>query len=406
MSQINVIKIGNMVKISLGGRLIQKNCGTDKEAKELFSLCMKAKDDPTTENINSIRGAINERTRVALMAGLETDVESGEVYLAGFNTPVPDILVNVIKDYHENGWNMDAIKNFWKLLMSNPDVRVRDVLFDFINSHDFVLTDKGYMVVYKAVVDYVSKANEQAEKNTNTTFAEFVSKSYLKVKKDWKTNPQRYLVYKGKDGLFAITKVKTAENWDEKTKGIEFLGNLDELFDAMYNSNVDTDEAEVEVDLPIYTDMHTQTMKIELGKPVKMERKDCDADFRRDCSNGLHVGATGYVERFAKTSSTILVCYVNPANVVAVPDYDHSKMRVSEYYPFAIANFKDRKIDIIQESFFESDYCEYEVEDLERQIQLIKDEELPIKKAKNGSEEERPLSELTKILETRLIDIT
>jgi len=394
MKKINVIKIGNMVKISLGGKLHQKNCGSPKEADELFRLCLKAKEDPTDENVNNVRAYLNERTRVAILAGLENDPETGEVFLAGFNTPIPDTLVEIIKEYHENQYPMDAILNFWKLLMLNPDKRVRTVLFDFIKTHDFVLTDAGYMVVYKAV-------NDVKTEGLDTSFAEYISNRYLHVKKTFKESPKNHVVYKDSDGNFATTNVKTAEKWKETEKEIEFLGNLNELFDAIFNTEVEDSEKAV----PVYTDMHTNTMRIVLGEPVKQDRKDCDADFRRDCSNGLHVGATKYVESFANSNGTVLVCYVNPANVVAVPDYDHSKMRVSEYFPFAIATYSDRKIDVIEQAFFESDYCEYELEELERQVALVQAEELPIETAMKAEAEVRPMSELLKIIESRLIDI-
>jgi len=395
MKKINVIKIGNMVKISLGGKLHQKNCGTPKEADELFRLCLKAKEYPSEENILNVRGYLNERTRVAIEAGLENDPETGDVFLAGFNTPIPDTLVEIIKEYHENNYPLDAIMNFWKLLMLNPDTRVRTVLFDFIKTHDFVLTDNGYMVVYKAVYDV-------KEDGVDTSFAEYISSRYLHVKKTFKESPKNHIVYKNADGEFATTNVKTAEKWDEEEKGIEFLGNLNELFDAIFNSEVDDDDKSV----PVYTDMRTREFRIKLGEPVKQERKECDADFRQDCSNGLHVGATKYVEWFANGSSTVLVCYVNPANVVAVPDYDHSKMRVCEYFPFALATFSDGKIDVIEQAYFESDYTDYEVEELEKQVAAIQDDELPIEKAINAeNDEERPMSELLKIVESRLIDI-
>lgn len=395
MKNINVIKIGNMVKISLGGKLHQKNCGSPKEADELFRLCLKAKEDPTDENVMNIRAYLNERTRVAILAGLENDPETGQVFLAGFNTPIPDALVEVIKEYHEEGYPLDAIMNFWKLLMLNPDVRVREVLFDFIKTHDFVLTDNGYMVVYKAVYDHEEKSE------LDTAFAEYISNRYLHVKKTFKESPKNHVVYRNADGDFATTNVKTAEKWDEKEKGIEFLGNLNELFDAIYNSEIEDDSNAV----PVYTDMHTRSMRIVLGEPVKQDRKDCDADFRRDCSNGLHVGATKYVESFASRSGTVLVCYVNPANVVAVPDYDHSKMRVCEYFPFAIASYTDGKIDVIEQSYFESDYSEYEFEELERQVEMIQANELPIETAMKAEAEVRPMSELLKIIESRLVDI-
>jgi len=395
---INVIKIGNMVKISLNGKLRQKNCGSSEEADKLFKMTLKAKEDPTDENIKNVLGLLNEKTRVAIMAGLENDPETGEVYLAGFNTPVPETLVEVIKEYHENEYPLDAIINFWKLLMLNPDKRIRTVLFDFIKTHDFVLTDNGYMVVYKAVYD---KKNDQD--SDETRFAEFISNRYLHVKKTWKESPKKHIVYRNiEDNTFNSTKVSTAEKWDEKEKGVEILGNLQELFDAIFNSSTEEEEKNV----PVFTDMHTRKMHIELGVPVKQNRKECDADFRRDCSNGLHVGATVYVNSFANNDSTVLVCYVNPANVVAVPDYDHSKMRVCEYFPFAIAKYENRKIDIIEQSYFESDYIDYEVEEIEKQIKKIQENELPIEKAINcENDEERPMSELLKIIESRLIDL-
>ena len=121
--------------------------------------------------------------------------------------------------------------------------------------------------------------------------------------------------------------------------------------------------------------------------------------------NGLHVGATKYVENYANHTSAILACFVNPANVVAVPNYDKSKMRTCEYFPFAVATFENKKIDIIEQMYFEEDYCDYETTELEKQIAKVKANDLPIETAKKAEKESRPMAELIKILETRLIDI-
>ena len=389
MRNIQGVKIGNMVNISIEGKLHKKNCGSPKEADELFKAVLKAKENPNDENIKALRCYLNEKLRIALMAGLESDPETGEVYLAGFNTPVPVTLVEVAKEYHENGYPLDAIINFWKLLMINPDVRVRESLFDFITTHDFVLTDKGYMVVYKAVY----RKNE-----VDNSFAEFVSNRFLHVKKTWKESPKNYVVYKDENDQYAITKYATAEKFDST---VEILGNLNDLFNAIFN----TDNKTGVESTALYTDMHTRSMTIELGVPVKQARKECDSDPRQDCSNGLHCGATKYVENFAGRESVILVCLVNPANVVAVPLYDHSKMRVSEYFPYAFATYTDGKIDIIEEAYFEADYQEYELEELEKQIALVKSQELPVETAINAEEETRPMTELMKMLESRLLDI-
>lgn len=395
MRNVQGIKIGNVVNVTIDGKLHKKNCGDAKQADELFKLVLKAKANPSEENVKAIRCYLNEKLRVALMAGLETDLESGEVYLAGFNTPVPATLVEVVKEYHENGYPLDAIINFWKLLMINPDKRVRESLFNFITTHDFVLTDKGYMVVYKAVY---RKGEMDAEA---VSFAEFISNQVLHVRKNWKCSPNKYVVYKNLETqTWEITKKETANGWSETEKNVEFLGNLGELFNSIYNT---VDETESEV--PMYTDMHTRSMTIKLGEPVVMERKECDSDPAVDCSYGLHVGATKYVERFGNGTSVVLVCLVNPANVVAVPNYDHSKMRVSEYFPFAIATYTGGKIDIVEQAYFEDDYQEYEESVLEELIAKVKSEEKPIETALNAEEEERPMSELMKILESRLVDL-
>jgi len=405
MKNIQAIKIGNIINISINGKLHKKNCSSPKEADEFFKIILKAKENPTDENIKKINLFLNERTRIAIKAGLEADSETGEVFLAGFNTNIPDALVEIIKEYTEMDYPLTAIINFWKLLMINPDKRIRTSLFNFIKVHDFVLTDSGYMIVYKRV-DYF---NDNNQSNENKIFTEFISKQYLHVKKDWQCNPNKYAVYKKLnadqskgDEVFGITKVDTAEIWDVENKNVEILGKLGDIFNDIFNSYNVNDKKSI-INVPIYTDTYSHSFKIQLGIPVKQKRKECDADPDIDCSNGLHVGATKYVENFS--GKVVLVCFVNPANVVAVPKYDHSKMRVCEYFPFALATFENGKIDFIKESFFESDYKNYEEKELQKMIDKVKKEELPIEKAINAEEEQRNMSELLKILETRLFEL-
>lgn len=389
---VQAVKIGTTVNVSINGKLHKKNCGSPELANQLFALVLKAKENPTQDSINAIKSFMNENIRIAFLAGLETNIDTGEVFLGGFNTPIPTTLLEVIKEYHENNYPLEPIINFWKLLMVNPDKRIRERLFDFIKTHDFVLTDKGYMLVYKAVY-------YKNDKSRDKVLEEFVSNQYLHVKKDWKCSPNKYVVYKTiVDGSYAITKVETVTSWDEKERGIEILGKLGELFDVLFNS----EEPDREV---IYTDMHSRTMEIKLGIPVNIDRRECDADFSNECSYGLHVGATKYVERFGNASSPVLVCLVNPANVVAVPNYDHSKIRVSEYFPFALATYENKKIDIVEQPYFESDYCSYEEVELQKQIDTVKKEEIPIQTAMNAEAETRPMSELMNILQDRLVDI-
>lgn len=401
MTNIQAIKVGNVLNIGINGKLHKKNCSTSTEADELYKLVLKAKKNPTDENIKSIRLFLNEKLRKIILTGIEADIETGEAYLAGFNTPIPEALLDVIKDYHDNGYPMEAIINFWKLLMINPDTRVRTSLFNFIQTHDFVLTDKGYMIVYKAVYYKDTKDNVNIDKS----FEEFVSNKYLHVKKEWKSSPNKYVVYQNlSNDTYEITKIETAVKWDEEDKNIQVLGKLGDLYSALIISDNNIDD--VKNNNTIYCDMYTRQMDIVLGTPVCIDRKECDSDPAIDCSYGLHVGATKYVEKFANSSTAILACLVNPANVVAVPQYDHSKMRVSEYFPFAIATFENGKIDIVEQKYFEDEYQNYEADELELLIEKVKADELPIDTAIGAENDTRPMSELLKMIEGRLYDIT
>lgn len=391
MSNVQAIKIGNTVNIYLNGKFHKKSFETGEEANVLFSLVLKAKENPTEENLKAVYYSLNEKTRIAMIAGLEADVDSGEVFLAGFNTPIPMELVEVIKNYHENNYPLQSIINFWKLLMINPDKRVRNDLFNFISKHDFVLTDKGYMIVYKAVVPvYVNTIDEDLKA--------FVGYQYNHVKKDWKVNPAKYIVYMTNDEQFSITKVDVFEKWDVNEKGVTLIGNLNEL-------HVNADKACTKTKVSHYTDKFSKTMKIELGKVASQERKLCDADPKVDCSQGLHVGATSYVSWYGNSNDTILVCYVNPANVIAVPDSESTKMRVSEYFPFAKTSFKNGKIEIIKEPYFESDYENIEKITLKKMIEKVKTEEAHMDNAINSEKENRAKSEIEKILKNRLVEL-
>lgn len=393
MKEINGLKKGKIVNFSIDGKLYKKVFDTDEKASELFKLILDAKANPTEDSVMGIMSFVNEKTRIAMKCGLETDPQTGNVYMAGFNEPVPKTLVDIAEDYHENGFDLQPIFNFWTLLMLNPDKRVRTSLFDFINTHDFSLTDNGYMIVYKSVY---RKTND----NEDVELAEYISNQFFHVKKQWSCSPKKYVVYKTlEDKQYHITKETTAENWSETERNIEILGNLNDMFENIQDYIVEDNK------FP-YTDMHTRSMDIGLGIPIKMSRTECDSDPARDCSYGLHVGATKYVEAFANRNCVILVCYVNPMNVVAVPDYDHSKMRVSEYFPFAIATYEDSKIDIVDKKYFPDDYTDYEKNDLADMIEKVMAEEEPISVSSDVPEDSISFEELQKIIENRLVTIS
>lgn len=66
-----------------------------------------------------------------------------------------------------------------------------------------------------------------------------------------------------------------------------------------------------------------------VGDVVTMPRSEVTDNPAESCSYGLHVGTRGYAESFS--GDTVLLVYVNPKDVVSVPNDDATKMRVCEY---------------------------------------------------------------------------
>lgn len=392
-------RVGTVVNFFMENGLQSKDFHDNDTADKAFKALLKAKADPTEENILEVYAFLNQNIRIARSGGFEFDPNSGNIFMKGFySTPVPEKLMETVEEYVECDYPIESITNFWKLLMANPDKRVRESLFKFIETHNFVLTDQGYMIVYKTV-DYKNDTTD-----SSMDIASFVSNSYLKVRKHWGTSTKKYVVFKefmevDLDGdvkfELKLTKKVTFDRWDVEAKNVELVGRLDKL-QANLDELIDEDSV-------VFTDLHTHTMEIRLGEPVKMDRTECDSDPAIDCSYGLHVGATSYVENFARSESVVLMCLVNPMNVVAVPTYDHSKMRVTEYYPFALGSFENRKIDIIEQPFFDYDYVSHEAEELERILEIDMEEARTI--SLNAPDDDRTDEEYKSILESRVVDL-
>lgn len=77
-------------------------------------------------------------------------------------------------------------------------------------------------------------------------------------------------------------------------------------------------------------DSHTGKVPNDVGNIVEMPRYMVNDNKDQTCSQGLHVGAWGYVSSFS--GDTILKVLVDPADVVSVPsDYNDQKMRAAKY---------------------------------------------------------------------------
>jgi hypothetical protein len=82
-----------------------------------------------------------------------------------------------------------------------------------------------------------------------------------------------------------------------------------------------------------YMDHHTGKVDNSVGAVPEMPRNHVDDDPHSACSDGYHLGALSYAQGFGGASkSRLMVCKVNPADVVSIPrDSSSRKMRVCKY---------------------------------------------------------------------------
>lgn len=76
-----------------------------------------------------------------------------------------------------------------------------------------------------------------------------------------------------------------------------------------------------------FKDKYTQTFDNKVGSMLEMPRQTVDDDCSVSCSYGFHVGSIEYVKGFKGEGDVVVICKVDPADVVSVPK-DHSEMKV------------------------------------------------------------------------------
>lgn len=136
------------------------------------------------------------------------------------------------------------------------------------------------------------------------------------------------------------------ENLDQLDALAKFLDNLDEnpdhnivsrVFDFMQANDIRIDKdgnmlcykRVVMVDGK-HMDTYTKTIDNSPGQIVTMKRNKVNRNDNETCSHGLHVASYSYMNSYS--GDRILICKVNPRDVVSIPtDYNNAKMRVCRY---------------------------------------------------------------------------
>ena len=141
---------------------------------------------------------------------------------------------------------------------------------------------------------------------------------------------------------------------------LNFLDNMNdnpsdkaivELFDFMQNKHLPiTDDGyflAYKAVSPDFKDIYTGNIDNSVGSEVSIDRSKVDSNRDKHCSAGLHVGAIDYVKSYGGIDldedngggNQIVICKVNPADVVSVPsDARFQKLRCCKYEVVSLFN--------------------------------------------------------------------
>jgi len=263
-----------------------------KTDTKVYDKSVKLIEQFNTTREAHLRDSIKDELMSLLTPGrrieMETDKrflldEDGVMTLKGTKEAIPEFLAEKLLKFLEDGLDIEALVNFWKRLLLNPDKHVRTQLYKFLEHNGHPITSRGYFLAYKSVG--------------------------IKRKYDKETGEE-------------IIKVEYDEETGEKIK--------------------ETPSQEMAFK-PFHKGSHGMAIKI--GEPVTMPREECDNDPNNTCSAGLHVGSMAYVGDFGCGNKVVLECLISPTDVVSIPsDYNATKMRTCKYYPVAISNGENKEI--------------------------------------------------------------
>jgi hypothetical protein len=394
---IKAMRVGNTIVCTIGSKMYQKVCNNNEDILSLYEKALntnesdydevesliacfevsKTKDEERLEEQE--KESLNQKSLIDWMDSIRNlgdehfEVIGIKLYMKGINITVPEFLALEFAKRRDNQEDLSAMMNFWRLCALNPDPRCREDLYKFLINNDLTLTPSGYFVAYRNV----NVKNEGLRERN-----EFVAEQWLKIKTQ-KRGPKNFVVvwnnedqefelmhedkwsnvndetyeadkgYEDEDGFWV-------EEWEEEDL-YEYHGNLQELYVEFVNLEAS--------EQTVYTDGYTGRMEIILGQPVKIDRKQCDANPDRTCSRGLHAANSSWLTS-GYFGSVGLAVLINPMHVIAVPYTDGGKLRCCEYLPIATIEYNDEgKVIPIDTNTFELEYAEYTQEELEDLIE-------------------------------------
>lgn len=377
-----------------------------KNEVELFGICMvqEVYDDKRKkeEEIGKMKALAEGAKKLSQYEQFE--VCDGSVYVKGISRSLPPLLVEeflLVLSKHNPLTNLDdddnfqALLRFWMWCCLNPRAEVADKLFNFLKKNSFKITKQGFFTALRNVVTI----------HGGTEFVQFVSESYNKVKAVWKKSPDKYTVFL-EDGQYKLVheddlvKEETltsttcpeclgeggweSDDWCEEADDYEWMecdvcngaGEVDEYthtntWPINHGERIGT-LTELYLDLPNreenrFTDAHTGTFDIRVGKVVNMDPGKCRWN-TDDCgAEGLHFTADEI--HYVGCGDQSVLVLINPMKVVGIGE---SKGRCWEYLPImtvpreeATTLLHDLDFDTLQ---LDEEFAIRELDDLENKV--------------------------------------
>ena len=346
---MNVLKVGgNVTAIFEDGKMISlPEC-----SKELF-MDLISNDYTYDEVLELITPGYKEATSIKDFI----ENESTWLKMKGSSVIMPSVSeLSIPNDFVEKFVEAErqgdeslitTYKNFWTLVSLNPDSRVRNNIFWFIRKWDMKISKSGLIIAYR----------NADVKNEGEDFDLALTKTIVKereyIKHVMKKSPKDFVIIKFDNTEYGGDVSYTVEKSPYSSYGCQdgyVLGTVEELYQKLINDDA--------VNTTTFTDHHSHTFNINIGKIVSMPREDTDSCQDHTCSSGLHVASKGWLKKnyYGGVGLKVLV---NPAFVVAVPPEDsYGKMRTCQYLPIGTISFDDEGdvIDNISVDGFEDEY--------------------------------------------------
>lgn len=453
-----------VLSIVAGGqhrRFFAEETGEDT-LKEIYNLAKRFKESGKDKDGQELVKYLDPDYRMKISEDLCQDMQ-GNYYLTQLpHVPIAPAVSRMLRKYQDKGLDITPVVNLWKLALDNPNEQARLGLMDYIDRFGVPVTDSGYMILYKSVRDkndvieklafvvgeeYFDKMKHRKnpadywvfEHPQDAAYRDEVPRFFVRdhqdvtcevlVAPDSEAAKARYEVWWSEsDHEEGATPDATAETYEQamaallelggsrydsdaivdrgnyREAKLEPVGNLKDLFKELVLEKEDI-EATEEESQPVWEPYHRGDygMEIKLGEVVTMPRNECDPDITRECSYGLHVGSYEYVRKFHSNDGHILACLVNPRDIVALPEYDNSKIRTCAYMPYGvIKQAEDGSWSEAETSYWEEDFIDYERSQLEQRIESLREQ-------LDRAPENDPawqIEEMLELAEKRLVDIS